>query len=227
MYFNHKEEITVVIPVLNEEEAIGIVINNVIEEGYKHILVVDGHSTDRTYHIAKKNGIEVILQNGEGKTGAIESAINFVRTPYFVVMDGDCTYHPKDIKKFYPELLTSKQVIGSRIRGKENIPFINRFGNFIINAVFNLFFKTNIIDVCSGMYLLHTQFAKSLSFKTRGFDVEVEIAAQAARRGIVSEVPINYYPRVGTQKLSPLKDGIQIFLSILKLAIQTSAKGVG
>ncbi len=47
-----KNELTVVIPVLNEEEAIGLVLDEVKQEGYNNILVVDGYSKDVTIKIA-------------------------------------------------------------------------------------------------------------------------------------------------------------------------------
>jgi len=47
-----KGEVTVVLPTLNEEEAIGQVIDELRGEGYGNILVVDGYSRDRTVEIA-------------------------------------------------------------------------------------------------------------------------------------------------------------------------------
>ena len=110
------------------------------------------------------------------------------------------------------------QVIGTRTFGRENIPKFNRLGNWVINTGFNILFGTTLLDVCSGMYALKTDFAKTLSFETSGFDVEVEIAAQSAIEGHIIEVPINYSDRVGKQKLKPLKDGPTIMMTILKLA---------
>ena len=70
MYNSLGQLVTVVIPVLNEEEGIERVIKKVKMEGYHNILVVDGHSTDHTVYRAKKSGVRVIYQKGEGKTGA-------------------------------------------------------------------------------------------------------------------------------------------------------------
>jgi hypothetical protein len=67
------------------------------------------------------------------------------------------------------------------------------------------------------MYLLNTEFAKSIPFKTRGFDLEVEIAAYASYYGNISETPINFYQRLGVQKLHPLRDGARIFSSIINI----------
>jgi glycosyltransferase involved in cell wall biosynthesis len=214
----NKDDFTVVIPVLNEEEGIGRVIYGVKREGYRNILVVDGYSTDNTVSVANENGVRVVYQHGVGKTGAIKTAIEHVRTPYFVVMDGDCTYAPKDIESFFPHILKNDEVIGSRTFGRENIPRLNRFGNWVINSTFNLLFGTKLGDVCSGMYALRTDFAKQLSLNTGGFDVEVEVAAQTAIEGRVTQVPISYDKRVGQKKLNPWRHGLLIFSTVLKLA---------
>lgn len=213
-----KDDFTVVIPVLNEEEGIGKVIYGVKEEGFENILVVDGYSTDKTVSIANTNSVSVIFQHGIGKTGAIRTAIDHVKTPYFVVMDGDCTYDPKDIKHFFPHILKNDEVIGVRTSGRTNIPLLNRFGNWLINVLFNLFFGSNLIDVCSGMYALRMDFMRTLNLETKGFDVEVEIAAKVASKGRITQVPIRYNSRVGRQKLRPFRHGIKIMSTVWNLA---------
>lgn len=212
-----KSKITVVLPVLNEEEAIGLVIDEVKGEGCENILVVDGYSTDLTVEIAKAHGAKVVQQHGRGKAGAIKTAIDLVETPYMVVMDGDYTYDPKDIEKFLTHAEKYDLIIGVRSKRK-NIPTLHRLGNRIINFVFNLLMGSNFSDVCSGMYLLRTETAKNLDIKSRGFDVEVEIAAQLYSAGRVSEIPINYRKRIGQRKLSTWKSGLRIVTSIIGLA---------
>ena len=103
-----------------------------------HRYSANGFKLFRTVVPQFGQAVGVLGQNGIGKTGAIETAINYIHTPFLIVMDGDCTYHPKDIQKFYPKILVYDQVIGLRMSGRENIPTLNRFGNRIINAIFNL-----------------------------------------------------------------------------------------
>jgi glycosyltransferase involved in cell wall biosynthesis len=210
--------LTVVLPVLNEEMGVGFVLDELKREGYENILVVDGYSTDGTADVASLKGVKVIHQEGRGKTGAIRTAIENVDTPYILIMDGDCTYRPRDIKNFFPHIYDNNEVIGVRFQGRNNIPVLNRFGNFLINYTFNALFGTRLSDVCSGMYALKTDFAENIGFKTYGFDVEVEIAAHAVRKGTIAEVPIGYSSRIGQQKLSPLRDGLKIYTTIWKLA---------
>ncbi len=213
-----KDDITVVVPTLNEALGIGKVIENIIDEGYYNILVVDGYSIDDTIEVVKQYDVKIIHQHGNGKTGAIKTCIDHIKSPYFVVIDGDTTYDPKDIKRFLPHMRYYNQIIGARSKGRDNISRLNRLGNWIINRIFNLLFGTNLSDVCSGLYSLNTEFAKNMILDTQGFDVEVEIAAQAAISGSITEVPVNYYKRIGLQKLNPLRDGFIILTTIFRLA---------
>ncbi|MGQ9680717.1 MAG: hypothetical protein ACUVV4_08155, partial [Candidatus Bathyarchaeia archaeon] len=86
-----------------------------------------------------------------------------------------------------------------------------------INTTFNLLFGTRLRDICSGMYCLKTEFARELRLDTSGFDVEVEIAAQAAISYSITEIQINYDKRVGERKLHPFRDGLKIFMTVWKL----------
>ena len=213
------DDVTIVIPTLNEELAIGSVVEATIHEGFSKILVVDGHSVDNTVKIANQYGVKVLEQHGIGKTGALKTAIDHVTTPYMIIIDGDMTYDPKDFVKFLPHLNHYDEIIGIRKNGRENIPLLNRFGNWMINKTFNTFFGTNMNDVCSGLYSLNTKFAQNLVLDTQGFDVEVEIAAQAAWVGSISQIPISFRERVGIQKLQPFQDGLKILTTIFRLGM--------
>jgi dolichol-phosphate mannosyltransferase len=208
-----KNDVTVVVPVLNEEGAIGMVLDELFNNGYRHILVVDGYSKDNTVQIAESKGVNVAQQHGTGKTGAIKTAIDLVPTPYMIVMDGDYTYAAADIEKFLDHAHNYDQIVG--VRSRQNISRLHRIGNRIISKSFNLMFDTSLSDVCSGMYLLRTEAAKELDLHSGGFNADVEIIAQTAVRGDITEVPIEYRARIGKPKLSTWKNGSQIIYSIL------------
>lgn len=191
-------------------------------EGWTNILVVDGGSTDRTREVAAEKGARVVLQEGRGKADAVRTALRYVETPYIVVMDGDYTYPARHVAEL---LRTAKErgldeVIGARTKGRENIPLLNRFGNWVITETFNTLFGTNLSDVCSGMYLVRTEVAREVQFESKGFSVEVEIAAHVAsttRR--IGEIPIEYRPRVGEPKLRK-RHGLRIVLDAFRLALR-------
>jgi dolichol-phosphate mannosyltransferase len=213
-----KDQLTIVIPVKNEELAISPVIDELLEEGYSNILVVDGYSTDKTLQILEeKKGVRFISQHSGGKTGAVKTAIENVTTPYLLVLDGDYTYPAKDIQRLLNHCLNYAQVIG--VRDRKNISAVHRFGNWVITRTFNLLFGAGLSDVCSGMYLLNTEVAKHLELSSKGFITEVEIAAQTAANHDVTEVPIGYRSRVGDGKLSTW-NGFGILSAVLRLAWQ-------
>ena len=214
-----KDDVTILIPTLNEEEAIGRVIEEVREAGYNNILVVDGYSSDKTVEISRSMGANVVYQVGHGKSMAIKTGIEMAQTRYVLVMDGDGTYDPKDIDRLLEIALEKDydEVIGYRV-DRKNIPPLHRLGNRIISTVISLLMGQRIKDPCSGMYLLKRDFARQLEITATGFDVEAEIVCQALAHGNVGEVPIRYRKRIGRSKLKTLSAGFRIILTALKIS---------
>ena len=197
-----QKEVTIVIPTLNESGAIGKVLEDLKREGYDNLLVVDGYSTDGSREIAEASGATVVLQHGPGKAGALRTAIELVATEYMAVMDGDSTYSASDIKRLLVYGGRYDEVIGARTTGRENVPRMNRLGNWVISKTFKLLFDRPITDVLSGMYLLRTETVRDLRVTSTSFDIEVEIASHVATEGDITQVPITYGRRIGKQKLS-------------------------
>ncbi|MEM2094019.1 MAG: glycosyltransferase family 2 protein [Candidatus Bathyarchaeia archaeon] len=212
------EALTVVLPALNEEEAVVSVVEELREAGYSRILLVDGHSTDRTVELAHRCGVKVIVQEGEGKAAAIRTAVQLVDTPYMLVMDCDGTYDPRDIKRLLDAGKSYDLVIGTRIIGRSNIPLMNRLGNWVITKAFDYMLGADLKDVCSGMYLIKTERARNLELTSKGFSVEADIASQMLMHGPVGQVPVSYRERIGKAKLSRWRDGFGILRSVFILA---------
>jgi dolichol-phosphate mannosyltransferase len=211
-----KDQVTIVVPTLNEAGTISQVINEIREEGYHKIIVVDGYSSDATDRIAFGNGVKLAYQHGIGKSGAVKTAIEHENSEYVLFMDGDGTYDPKDIWRLLSHADHHSHVIGAR--DKKNIGLVHRFGNWLISGLFSLFFGVKLTDVCSGMYLLETAEAKNYNLDEPGFVAEIELAAQSAMSGRLVEVPINYRPRIGKGKLNTWRDGRAIVFAAFKLA---------
>jgi dolichol-phosphate mannosyltransferase len=210
--------VTVVIPTLNEEEAIGPLIEETRTAGYEKILVVDGYSNDRTKEIAESKGAKVVGQHGKGKTGALLVARDIVDTPYFILMDGDCTYDPKDIDRFVIHLDGYDHIIGFRPKNSENISRTHRFGNWVLTTAFNLLMGSNVPDVACGMYMMRTDKIRQLVVDRFGFEVDQEIAAQMLIEGKVTYVPINYRKRLGEVKAPTWSQGFRALFAMIGLA---------
>lgn len=219
-------QVTALIPVLNEEKAVGIVLDEVIKAGVprENIVVVDGGSTDRTVEIAKSKNVLVVLQEGKGKADAIKTGLRYVKTPYVIVMDGDGTYPAE----YIPRLLRQAEdqgcdlVIGVRRYGKEAQKLVFKIGNRIITFFFNILFGVRLHDVLSGMYLARTAKLREISFEMKGFSVESEIVSHFINMGYtVCEEPIEYRPRVDPRsKKLRVRHGIRIARDIVRLTIR-------
>jgi len=210
--------VTTVIPTLNEEEGLGRVLKELQAVGLRNVLIVDGYSSDRTVDIARKFGARVIYQHGKGKAGAIKTAIDEVDTPYMLIIDGDFSYDTSCVPRLLFHMNSHDEVIGARVLDGANMSYLHRFGNKIITKVFNILMNADLSDVCSGMYLLRSDSARDIHLASKGFEVEVEIAAQIASSGSITEVPVNYRPRIGKQKLSTWKHGFKILAGIFAVA---------
>ena len=213
-----RDQVTVVIPTLDEEEAIGFLIDEVKAAGYGKILVVDGYSKDRTAEIARQKGAQVVGQHGKGKTGAVLVARDIVDTPYFILMDGDYSYDPKDIDRFVVHADGYDHIIGYRSKGNPNISKTHRLGNWILTKTFNILMGSNVPDVACGMYLMRTTKVRHLLFDRHGFEVDQEIAAQMLVDGKVTYVPINYRPRRGEAKAPTWRQGFRALFAIVGIA---------
>ena len=213
------DDLTVVIPVKDEEEGIGPTIDELIGLGIKpeQILVVDGDSKDKTVEIALSKGVNVIKQEGEGKADAIITALKRIDSKYMLVMDGDYTYDPSKIRDMLDLMDRNVEVIGARVNGRKNIRLIHRFGNKVLTRVFNLLFGTRLRDVLSGMYMINVEKAKLLLGKAKGFSIEAEMAAHMSSEGEIADIPIKYRKRIGRAKLSVL-DGFKIWWNMIKLS---------
>ena len=214
-----RDQVTVVIPTLNEEEAIGPLVDEIKGRGYVSVLVVDGYSKDSTVDAAKKSGATVLMQHGKGKAGALVTAFRKVDTPYVLVIDGDGSYNPLDIDKFLPLMDDYAFIKGAREKN-ENMTRIHKIGNSIITKTFNLLFGTTVDDICSGMYLLRTEQVKDFDFEKHPMTVEQELAAQVVLSGgRITSVPISYRRRFGGEsKTNTWRQGFRDLITNFDLA---------
>lgn len=218
-------EVTILIPTKNEEDGIGWVIDEFKKLGYNNILVIDGHSTDRTREIAEAKGAKVVLQSGRGKGQAVAEAFKMIDTPVVVIIDGDGTYDPKDVEKMLQpiERGMADHVIGNRLINFEKGAFtrLNLIGNKIFNWFFRFIYGVEVHDLLTGYRALTRELYKSVELEKHGFEIETELTVETIAKGFrLAEVPINYYKRKGKANLHPIKDGWRIGKTIIELLVR-------
>ena len=102
-------------------------------------------------------------------------------------------------------------MIGSRFKGTihgDAMPFLNRFvGNPILTGMLNVLFGVKVSDAHCGMRAMRREALPVLDLHSTGMEFASEMVFKAYRRGLtVSEVPIDYYPRIGESKLNRFGD---------------------
>jgi glycosyltransferase involved in cell wall biosynthesis len=210
-------QISVVIPCLNEEEAVGRVVDQALE-GIRRsgrtgeVVVVDNASTDGSAEVAAAHGARVVGEQRRGYGSAYLAGLAEARGEYIVMGDADETYPLQELGPFVDKLEAGDDlVIGSRFEGTihgDAMPFLNRFvGNPILTGMLNLFFGVKVSDAHCGMRAIRRDALPKLELHSTGMEFASEMVFKAYRRGlIVSEIPIDYYPRVGESKLNRFGD---------------------
>jgi len=222
--------INVIIPTLNEGRNIVEIINRLKQCGCHDILIVDGHSTDDTVRQAKELGARVIIQNGQGKGGALREAFedSCLDGDVIVIMDADGSMNPEELNTFMKALETGADVVkGSRFLprgGSEDLTPIRRVGNMILTRLLNWMFLTNYTDLCYGYIAFRKEALSNLSrhLTTNNFEIETEISLKSKALGLrVVEIPsFERSRRFGKSNLSAVRDGSRI----LKLLVGEALK---
>lgn len=215
--------VTVIIPTLNEEKNLPHVlprIPSIVDE----ILIVDGHSTDNTVKVATEimPNIRVIIQDGEGKGDAITCGAKVAIGDYFLVLDADGSQEPEEIPLYIEKVKEGYDLVkGSRYLPGARTEDETLFRKIIIKiaqTVANKLWKTKFSDICYGVFLIDRKKYLNLNIKSSGFDIEWELMAKAARKGLkVAEVPAVEKERIhGKSHLSWWHDGWVIAKAVFR-----------
>ncbi len=213
----------VFIAALNEEEGVGATISELSENlNVSRILVIDGHSYDRTVEIAKDHGAEIFFQDGRGKGDALAKAVECMDfdVEYVVITDADFTYPAErvpemiEILENYPQVgmvcgnRFCNQVRGSAFQGRFT------FGNKLLSFAHSLLNGIDLQDPLTGLRVIRADILRNWNIKSKGFDIEVELNHQVGKQGFETvEIPIEYRERLGEKKLK-MKHGATILKRI-------------
>ncbi|WP_297506025.1 glycosyltransferase family 2 protein [Thermococcus sp.] len=211
-------DVSVILPTMNEEEAISIVLPKLKETlenmGLSHEIIVVDKSVDNTPEIARSLGAIVIHQKDKGYGDAYITGFNHAQGKYIVMGDSDGSYDFSELPKLLEPLIEGEAdlVICTRLKGKIEkgaMPWLHRYvGNPLLTKVLNFFFKTQISDAHCGFRAIRRDALEKLPLKCRGMEFASEMIIEAAKTGLrIKEIPITYHPRIGKSKLSSFKDG--------------------
>ncbi len=226
--------LTIVIPALNEEQAIGGTIERCLatrdrlrEEGgvgQVDIVVVSDGSTDRTADIARSHpGVTVIVfPENRGYGAAIKAGWAKGGGELLAFLDADGTCDPIYFVAMCREILDRGQdiVLGCRIGSDSKMPRIRRVGNRIFAVLLGLLSRKMVRDATSGMRVLRRETLKKLLPLPDGLHFTPAMSARALMDEDIAirEIEMRYEERIGRSKLRVLRDGLRFLAVILSTA---------
>ena len=208
-----KARIAVIIPALNEEQAIGGVIARV--PGFvERIIVADNGSTDRTAERALAAGAEVVSVPVAGYGRACLAGVAEAgAVDILVFLDGDGSDVPEEMGLLVGPILSGEldMVIGSRALGvaeKGSLTLPQRFGNRLACWLMALFWGGKYTDLGPFRAIRRSAYTQlDMTAPTFGWTVEMQVRALKQKLA-VADVPVNYTNRIGVSKISGTVRGV-------------------
>jgi glycosyltransferase involved in cell wall biosynthesis len=215
------QRITVIIPCLNEEEAIPKVLRDV-PDFVDEVIVVDNNSTDRTAEVAAGLGAKVVSEKLPGYGRAYKRGFKVATGDIIITLDGDHSYPVNGISYLLEALLHLEAdfLNGSRfpVRDSKAMSFKHKIGNLILSFTMSLLFFRWVADSQSGMWIFRRKILEQMQLEADGmaFSEEIKIEALLNPKVRFAEIAILYTSRTGEIKLNPWRDGIYNLLFLFK-----------
>ena len=227
--------VSVVIPAKNEALNLPQVLTR-IPTGVDEVILVDGNSMDDTIAVARKllPGIVVIGQTRKGKGNALACGFAAATSEIIVMLDADGSTDPAEIPRFVAALTEGADFAkGSRFMpgaGSSDISRLRQMGNFWLNRIVNLLYRTRYTDLCYGYNAFRRDCLAVMGLDPGrpgdvqadsmlwgdGFEVETLINVRIAKAGLrVAEVPSFERGRFsGASNLHAFSDGLRVLRTI-------------
>jgi len=214
-------KVTVIIPCLNEEQGVELVLGR-MPAFVDEVIVVDNGSTDRTSEVARSFGAMVIREGVRGYGRSYKKGFAHASGDVIVTLDGDHSY-PVDALSYLLEAFLHLEVDflnASRfpVRDPNAMSFKHRAGNLILSLAMSLLFLRWVRDSQSGMWVFRRSILDRMVLKSDGMSFSEEIKVEAIRNPRIrfGEISILYTSRLGEIKLNPWRDGIANLLFLVQ-----------
>ncbi len=191
----------VIVPTYNNPKSIRKVAKDVLDHGYKLIIVDDGSDEiiENLFRDEEKIDIHFVRHDvNQGKGKAIVSGTKKAKElghAYCISMDGDGQHLASEAHKLVEIYKDNEIIIGARNFDLEHVPKGSKFGRWFSNFWARWDTGEDITDSLSG-YRIYPISILNLPIKTSRFDWEMEVLVRHADNGgIINEVGIEcYYP---------------------------------
>ena len=226
-----QKDISVILPVFNEESTISELVHEVVEILSKgnldfEVVVVDDGSNDQTLDVLRdvKHNLPEVLRvahhlNNKGNGAALRTGIRVARGEVVVTMDADGQHSPTDILQLIELIPPYDLVIGARTENYQGSWYRN-LANRFYNRFASWLSRTEVKDLTSGFRAMRRQAVLHfLPLFPNGFSAPTTTTLTFLKAGYnVTFIPIKVGQRVaGESKISVWKDGMRFIMIILRM----------
>ena len=208
----NKPDIRVIIPAFNEQNAVGLVIDEIPKEWVSEIIVIDNGSTDDTFNQAKSRGATALKEPNRGYGNACLKGIEYIaNSPSYpdivVFLDGDHSDYPDQLIELVQPIISNEMdmTIGSRALGnkeKGSMTPQQIFGNWLATSLIKLFYGVKYTDL-GPFRAIRYDSLMTIDMKDRTYGWTVEMQLKAAKLNLrTMDIPVNYRQRIGVSKVS-------------------------
>ena len=223
-----EKNVSIVIPVYNEEETLREVVDKVLSLPFvMEVVTVDDASVDSSPDILKSytdSRLKYIrLPYNQGKTAALKRAFSEVKGDIVVIQDADLEYNPEEIQHLCNPIWNNNAdvVFGSRflVRNESRVLYFYHYlGNRLITLFSNLLTNKNMTDIETCYKAFRRFIIAEMPISSQGFGFEVEVTSHICRtQARIFETPISYYGRTYEEgKKISYRDGVKAIWYILR-----------
>lgn len=210
--------VAIVIPALNEEDALPHVLADIRGALDALVVVVDNGSTDRTADVARAAGATVLSQPRRGYGIACLTGIRHLAAlpespEVLVILDGDHADDPGQLPEHFIRPITEHEVdlvLSTRRDRAEpgSMSHVQIWGNLLQTSLLRARFGLELTDM-GPMRAVRFDSLLGLQMADETWGWNVEMACKAARAGLrIREVPVTYRNRIGESKISGTLSGV-------------------
>ena len=225
-----KEKISVVIPVYNESESIGKVLDAIPKSIVHEVVVVDNGSSDGSDQISEEHGATVIKESERGYGAACLKGIGYLKETappaILIFLDGDYSDYPEDMLQLIKKIEDGYDfVLGSRVLGVEagiaKLSSHSILGNKLAGFFLKWLFGGNYPDLGPFRAIKFDKLLQlNMADRNYGWTMEMQIKAVRNHLSII-EIPVRYRERFGGESkvTGTFKGSVKAFAKITFIVI--------
>jgi glycosyltransferase involved in cell wall biosynthesis len=196
-------KLSVIIPALNEEESLPVVLAELPWPMLYQVIVVDNGSQDRTAEVASAGGALVVREPQRGYGSACMAGMRAApEADVLIFLDADGSFDANEIARLVGPIAHGEVelVLGSRLAGRREpgaMPFHGVVGNWLVATVIGHLAGMSLTDL-GPFRAIKRQTLERLRMEERTYGWPSEMIVKAAQLGVpIREIPVRYRRRRG------------------------------